>query len=127
MPDFLQHADYVRTFNDYKYINQLQINVQLSRPAMVYIFFDDRVPAPKWLTEQFENTGVKIGLDEGPWPEINPTDPKIRIEVGPGNSIDNKFTVWRRRCDTPENLTLGAMGERPGACAIYGIAGTPLN
>jgi ferric-dicitrate binding protein FerR (iron transport regulator) len=126
LPDFLQHADYVRTFNDYKYLNQLQINVQLSRPAMVYIFFDDRVPAPPWLKERFENTGVKIGLDEGPWPENDPTNPKLHTAVGPGVSIDNTFTVWRRRCDLPEELNLGAMGEQLGARAIYGIAGKPL-
>jgi hypothetical protein len=127
LPDFLQHADYVRTFNDYKYLNQLRIVVELSRPALVYIFFDDRVPAPNWLAEQFENTGVKIGLDEGPWPEIDPIDPKLHTAVGPGNSIDHKFSVWRRRCDVAETLTLGSMGETPGARAIYGIAATPLD
>jgi hypothetical protein len=127
LPDFLQHADYVRTFNDYKYLNQLRVVVELSRPAMVYIFFDDRVPAPNWLTKQFENAGVKIGLDEGPWPEIDPADPTLHTAVGSGNSIDHKFSVWRRRCDMAETLTLGSMGETPGARAIYGIAATPLD
>ena len=127
LPEFLQHADYVRTFNDYKYLNELRIVVELSRPAIVYIFFDNRVPKPKWLTDQFENTGAAIGLDEGPWPEIDPTDPKLHTAVGPGNSVDRKFSVWRRRCDTAETLVLGSMGEAPGARAIYGIAATPLD
>jgi hypothetical protein len=127
LPDFLQQADYVRTFNDYKYLNQLRVVVELSRPAMVYIFFDDRVPAPNWLTEQFENAGVRIGLDEGPWPEIDPADPTLRTAVGSGRSIDHIFSVWRRRCDTAETLVLGSMGEMPGARAIYGIAAKPLD
>lgn len=126
LPDFLRGADYVRTFNDYKYHDELEIELELSEPAIVYIFADDRVPTPSWLSTQFENTGVKIGLDEGPWPEINPNDPNLSTDVGAGNSIDNVFSVWRRRCDQPETLMLGAIGEPVQACAIYGIAAKPL-
>lgn len=127
LPDFLRGADYVRTFNDYKYHNELQIDIELSEPAIVYIFADDRVPTPEWLSTQFENTGVKIGLDEGPWPEINPNDPSLSTAIGAGKSIDNEFSVWRRRCDDAETLTLGATGEPVEACAIYGIAAKPLD
>lgn len=126
LPDFLRGADYVRTFNDYKYHAELEIELELSEPADVYIFSDDRVVTPKWLTTQFENTGFKIGLDEGPWPEINPNDPNLSTDIGAGNSIDNVFTVWRRRCERPETLILGAIGEPVEACAIYGIAAKPL-
>ncbi|HZZ26552.1 MAG TPA: FecR family protein [Pirellulales bacterium] len=124
LPDFLMHADYVRTCNDYRYMNNLVITVELARPSNVYVFFDRRVTAPSWLTDQFENTGVDIGLDEGPWWK---GDTKHSVGVGGGQSIDRIFSVWRRRCETPETITLGTMGTMKGARAMYGIAAKPLD
>jgi len=123
LPEFLRHADYVMTRNDYRYINDFQMTIDLAKPAIVYVFFDHRVPPPEWLTEQFEKTGVDIGLDEGPW---EPGDTKHATGVGGGVSIENVFSVWQRRCEKPETITLGAMGRKPGARAMYGIAAQPL-
>jgi hypothetical protein len=122
LPEFLRGADYVKTFNDYRYLNDFEMVVELSGPANLYIFFDDRVPAPDWLVEQFEDTGVDIGLDEGPWEGI----PDHVVAAGGGNSIDNVFSVWVRRCDEPVAVALGLMGEQRQARAMYGIAATPL-
>jgi hypothetical protein len=123
LPDFLLGADYCRTFNDYRYMSDFEIVVKLARPANLYVFFDDRVPTPDWLPERFENTGVKIGLDEGPDEGI----PHHRTAVGPGNSIDNVFTVWRRRCERGDVVKIGAMGTRADARAMYGIAAKALD
>jgi hypothetical protein len=123
LPEFLRGADYARTFNDYRYIQDFEIVVELSTSANLYVFFDDRVPTPDWLLERFEDTGVNIGLDEGPWEGI----PHHRHAVGAGNSIDNVFSVWRRRCERGELVTLGAVGESSEARAMYGIAATPLD
>jgi hypothetical protein len=70
LPEFLRGIDYARTFNDYRYIQGFEIVVELSTSADLYVFFDDRVPTPDWLLERFEDTGVNIGLDEGPWEGI---------------------------------------------------------
>jgi hypothetical protein len=123
LPDFLRGADYAKTFNDYRYIQGFEIVVELSRAADLYVFFDDRVPTPDWLLERFEDTGVNIGLDEGPWEGIL----DHRYAVGAGNSIDNVFSVWRRSCVPGEMVTLGAVGESNEARAMYGIAATPLD
>ena len=122
--EIFTHADYVRTCNDYRYLNNLEITVDLAQPATVYVFFDRRVKPPSWLTDQFENTGVDIGLDEGPWWK---GDTKHVVGVGGGQSIDRVFTVWRRRCETLETLRLGSMGTMKGARAMYGIAAKPLD
>jgi hypothetical protein len=126
MPSFLLGADYVKTFNDYRYLQDFQATVELSRPANLYVFADDRVPPPKWLKDQFEDTGEKIGLDEGYWWEI----PDHANGVGAGNSIDNVFSVWRRRCPEATSVTLGDVGpwgsEGEQGRAMYGIAATPL-
>lgn len=130
LPEFLRGADYVKTFNDYRYLNDFQMTVIMSQPANLYIFFDDRVPAPKWLREQFEDTGVDIGLDEGPWARrdkaYRPDLPEFKNAVGGGQSIDNTFSVWHRRCVDESPVILGIMGEKTQARAMYGIAATPL-
>ena len=123
LPKLLLGADYCRTFNDYRYMSDFEVVVKLACPANLYVFFDDRVPPPDWLLERFENTGVKIGLDEGPDEGV----PDHRTAVGPGNSIDNVFTVWRRRCERDEVVKIGAMGTRADARAMYGIAAKALD
>jgi hypothetical protein len=122
LPTFLRGADYTRTFNDYRYKKVFEMVVELAEPADLYVFFDDRVPTPSWLLERFEDTGINIGLDEGPWEGI----PDHRTAIGAGNSIDNVFSVWRRRCEKPEAVTLGAVGDTSEARAMYGIAAVPL-
>ena len=124
LPEFLQHADYIRTFNETRYFSKLEIVVELARPAMVYIFFDDRVAPPDWLKEQFEKTDVELGLDEGPW---QTGDLKHTVAIGGGQSIDTVFHVWRRRCDRGEILTFGPLGQQLADCAMYGIAAQPLD
>ena len=73
---------------------------------------------------QFQDTGVKVGLDEGPWPGETPD---LTLGSGPGKSIDVIFTVWRRRCDKSGTVKLGAMAKGPEARAMYGIAASPLD
>lgn len=130
LPDLLRGADYVKTFNDYRYKNDFEMVVELSRSANLYVFFDDRVPPPAWLDEQFEDTGIDIGLDEGPWAPWDqarrPDLPIYRNGVGGGKSIDNVFSVWKRRCERAESVKLGLMGEEVQARAMYGIAATPF-
>jgi len=121
LPEFLRHADYVRTINDYRYMGQLSIQVQFAGDADLYVFFDNRVRVPEWLSDQFEDTGYQVGLDEDAW-HGNPT---FSVEVGPGNSIDNVFTVYRRSCAAGETMVLGSMGIGQEARAMYGIAATP--
>jgi len=131
LPDFLKGIDYVRTFNDFKYASNLKIELELARPAVVYVFFDDRVPTPAWLTSQFDNTGIDIGLDEGPWSYTDfqrrvISDLSLKVAVGPGNSIEQKFSVWERKCPTPGTLILGPLGDDAGARAAYGIGAAAL-
>jgi hypothetical protein len=136
LPEFLRDADFVKTFNDYRYLPDFEMVVELSGPANLYIFFDDRVPnvesLPKWLTDQFEDTGVDIGLDEGPWQNIPEeyldTVPDMKNGIGGGNSIERVFSVWRRRCLDTSPVMLGAMGKwQATGRAMYGIAATPLD
>ena len=149
LPAFLRGADYIKTFNDYRYMENFQMKIELARPANLYVFLDDRVEAPEWLKANFEDTGVDIGLDEGPWMlraeelDLKHFDlDKLRksdvntTAIGGGNSIDNIFSVWRRRCVDGGTVSLGNAGEwghdrlgisGKGGRAMYGIAATPLD
>ncbi len=133
LPDFLRGADYIRTFNHYRYMTYFEMSVEIARPANVYVLADNRVPPPHWLTEGFEDTGVDIGLDEGPWLDAIPEEyRKLDVNttaVGGGNSIDNVFSVWRRECHEGQTIHLGSAGEHGGeggqGRSMYGVAATP--
>jgi hypothetical protein len=134
MPEFLRGADYIKTFNDYRYRQDFEMTVVLTRPANLYVFADNRIPPPAWLIESFEDTGIDIGLDEGPW--LDQAEDKFRrldvntTAVGGGESIDNVFSVWKRACFVAGPITLGDAGtwatEGGQGRAMYGIAATPL-
>lgn len=119
LPAFLRGADYVRTFNDDKRAGDLKTTVTLTRPAVLYVLFDDRYEPPIWLREAFRDTGFDVGLDEGPSPLID-----LSVGVGPGVSIDQVFSVWKRVVEKPGCITLGPMGKKVGGKAMYGIAAT---
>jgi ferric-dicitrate binding protein FerR (iron transport regulator) len=117
LPAFLRGADYIMTFNDDKWNRDLLITVELARAATLYVFYDNRLPTPQWLSERLVDTGVLIGLDEGPWP----SGERRTVSRGPGISIDTKFSVWRCELGPDETINLGAM-ENGGCNAMYGIA-----
>ncbi len=127
MPEFLIGADYVRTFNSDKSQGSFQAIVELAQPADLYIFWDDRLPIPKWLTQEFSDTGQKIGVDEEP-NERNGMKPNA-IEVGPGTGVDRSFSIWRRAVSVAGSVKLGPVVRIPrnqsnysGSVSMYGIA-----
>lgn len=90
LPPFLVGGDYVMTFNDDK-VRRVELELELAAPASVYLLLDNRIPPPEWLTREFLDTGWDIGLDED-------YDDREHISsgIGPGESIDQVFSVWRR-------------------------------
>jgi len=124
IPAFLQGLDYVMPYNDDKYIDDLEVSVTLSQPAVLYVFVSDDVPRPEWLWSDFIDTGHDIGLDEA----MSRTKPNRRNAKGAGNSIDTVFSVWQRKISRATTVTLGSV-ERPpkgDGYNMYGIAAAPL-
>lgn len=118
LPAFLRGADYIMPFNDDKWTSNLEITVELTRAGSLFVFLDDREKPPAWLTSQFSDTGVNIGLDEGSWP-----DPTLfKVDQGPGRSINQVFSVWIRNIDGPGSIRLGALRGGRNNRAMYGIA-----
>lgn len=128
LPAYLVGIDYIKTYNGDKRRQHLSIDVTLSRAAILYVFFDARLPAPQWLTNDFHDTGDKIGLDMGQW--YGPDGKLIIKETsgsGPGISIDAVFTVWARRVEQAGVVRLGSASGPSGLSAMYGIAAEELD
>lgn len=118
IPRSLRGADYIMPFNQDKWSNDLEITVEIARGSTLFIFMDDREKDPSWLTEQFAKTKLRIGLDEGVWP-----DPYLTgIDRGPGKSINQTFSVWRRDMERDESIRLGSLAGGRNDRAMYGIA-----
>ena len=110
------------TFNDDKWTKSLEITVELERAATLYVFFDDREETPAWLSDQFTDTGINVGLDESSsWSPGSGTE---TVDKGPGRSIDNVFSVWKLELDRAASIKLGGIGGRADR-AMYGIAAVP--
>jgi ferric-dicitrate binding protein FerR (iron transport regulator) len=121
IPAILRGADYIMPFNDDKWTRGLEITVELARNSTLFVFMDDREKQPAWLAEQFADTGLDIGLDEGSWP-----DPTLyNTGRGPGKSINQVFSVWRRDAGPDETIRLGSLEGGRNNRAMYGIAAIP--
>lgn len=128
MPSYLIGGDYIKAFNSDRWIKDLEVELTLDQPAILYVLWDTRNSLPSWLLEQFEDTGDTIGVDEGDHRFPNGTR-VVRGEsgMGPGNSIDAVHSIWRRAVKESGKVVLVG----PGISAVrgsnmYGIVATPL-
>jgi hypothetical protein len=139
IPSYLLGGDYVKTFNDDKVVDELEIVLTLDKPCMLYILMDTRTPAPPWLTAHFTNTGDVIGVDQmSPLPVEGlpaPHDSKYYLGDGAGRSVDKVHAVWQCKVVKPGEIVLGPNGlllqetKEAGVSAgvnMYGIVVVPL-
>lgn len=120
MPTYLLGADYIKPFNNDKMRSDFQLDVTLSRPAVLYVFFDKRIKPPKWLARDFTDTGDEIGL--------NRVHPSSRGKgEGPGESTDYVYAVWKRVIPQAGTVSLGANYGQSDGTSMYGIAVTELD
>lgn len=132
VPSYLLGADYVKTFCDDKLNSNMVIDLELQAPAVVYIFLDNRVSVPDWLAERFRKTGDVIGLDES---YVDPGRGELALQ-GPGNGINQEFSVWEMVASEGGVVRLGPNGEPTpeelqrglrAKAVMYGIAAVRLN
>jgi hypothetical protein len=127
MPSYLIGADYVKTFNDDKIRQDVEISVTLCRPATLYVFLDVRVPPPDWLVGDFHDTGDKIGVDNGPfYAQRYKKFANYARGVGPGESIDEVCSVWKRIVPKPGIVKLGPNASETWESGMYAFAAAPL-
>ncbi len=125
IPHFLNGADYVMPFNDDKFVGGLKLTIRLARPAALYVFLDNNMDVPQWLEKDFTDTGLDIGMDGSrtPWHRDQ------SLAAGAGQSIDCRFSVWKRVVAEPGLVTLGGIeppAVRSQGFNMYGIAAKAL-
>lgn len=130
LPSYLVGGDYVRMFNNRKFAEDFELYVTIKQPATLYLLFDDRLPAPAWLTSRFEDTGDDVGLDEGPHVfESGRFLDRDGPGAGPGVSIDYVHSVWKQVVGTPDTVVCGgidAEGMEGTDYVMYGVVAVPL-
>lgn len=126
MPSYLLGGDYVKTFNNDKVRQDIEITLSIAHPCRLYILFDDRIPPPNWLQEKFRKTGDKIGVDEGPYIAGNKLKTEHQPGMGPGVSIDNIDSIWVCDILKPGSIRLGGTQTPSSSINMYGIVAVPL-
>lgn len=135
MPTYLIGGDYIKTFNDDKVADDIQVDVTLGRPATIYVLLDDRVTPPEWLLTSFVDTGDDIGVDEakgrvgddGTWQSSDDS-----VFVGPGRSIDRTHSIWKQVIPESGVVSLGPNGQlssslrRELMANMYGVVAVAL-
>jgi hypothetical protein len=123
LPHWLVGADLVQTFPAGDRNGTLQITVTTAMAAELYVIVDSRVPAPDWLTMEFEDTGERIGLENAPLP-----DSSTSIGRGPGAGNLAPFSVWKRLLPQAGDYVLGPppVGPEDRPHWMYGIAARKL-
>lgn len=129
IPACVQGIEYIMPFNDDKFVQPLEISVELLRPATLYVFFSDTLEVPDWLRNDFVDTGLDIGLDES----SNRFARRRKTATGPGESVDTVFSIWKRDVREASTVTLGPIRRPPDqeqlkmGFNMYGIAAAPLD
>jgi hypothetical protein len=121
LPEFLAGADYIMPFNGDKFVSDLELTVDVSRPATLYVFLDNNMAVPDWLLDGFTDTGIDIGLDCS----VTKWHKDHSLGVGPGRSVDFPFSVWKRDVPQAGTITLGGIEppqDRTQGFNMYGIA-----
>jgi len=114
MPDELVGADYVMPFHAEQFGADSSIELSLTSPAHLYIFFDDSSPTPAWLSDEFRDTGWDIGLD--------------LLFNTRGTSLDRVFSVWTKNIDSPGSVLLGMPAdEYDDQTPMFGVAAARLD
>jgi ferric-dicitrate binding protein FerR (iron transport regulator) len=121
LPKFLAGADYIMPFNEDKFVGGLELKVRLLRPASLYVFLDNNMAVPGWLQAGFTDTGVDIGLDcsKTEWHRDH------SLGIGPGKSVDFRFSIWKRDVKDAGTVVLGGISPpavRSQGFNMYGIA-----
>jgi hypothetical protein len=136
MPGYLAGGDYVKTFCNDKITEDLNIELTLNRAANLYVLFDKRAVPPDWLLHSFEATGDDIGIDETRF-DVWKQEPigKDLLEVGPGNGVERRCSIWRRVVTEAGAVPLGPNGvpiqktkslDLNAEVVMYGIVAVPI-
>ena len=102
LPDWLEGGDWAETGSDED--ADVDLQVTLARPAVLFVLQDVRRAPPAWLRDRFTDTGTRLLLERS-----------SAKASGEGKS-PQPFTVWSMKVSQPGTVTLGPSFD-PGQAA----------
>jgi len=94
-------------------INDISVQIDLAKPADIYIVLQQQSEVPQWILEDYTKTDMVVGIDwSGNYKNISAQN--AVLGVGPGASIDSFADVWQRKEPAAGTLTTGALPELKG-------------
>jgi len=111
-PASLTNADLVQTFRGARKRQTFEIEVTLSRPAVLYVLMPKSSATPEWLARDFTRSTDELTVRNG--------DVHSRIQM--------PCEVWQRTISAPDTVKLGPAPRevKGGVPAMYGIAAKAL-
>lgn len=98
LPAWLQGADLVRTYHQFRHKRDYELTLTLREAANVSVLIDARQEPPAWLKERFTDSGARVRV--GPW--MASLTKSEGVEIGNDGEPYLSFAVW---------LTKAAAGE----------------
>ncbi len=118
-PAELVGADVIGTFSPDRHVQDLRLNLSVSRACTVYVMLDTRGEVPDWVPRDFIETGFR--LRSGPWAS-NPVVEGMTADAN--GEIHVEYVVWKKTVPVAGVITLGPSHPVGKAThrAMYGIA-----
>ncbi|MGA2060038.1 MAG: DUF4982 domain-containing protein [Thermoguttaceae bacterium] len=104
LPVELKGADYVQAVAADKLYSAVDLmEIAVKAGSVIWIVYDDRLPAPSWLSSQFKPADLSVSID------------------------GRKMKAYNRRADREESVTLGSNAENAGVngCNMYIVFVSP--
>ncbi len=104
LPVELKGADYVQAVAADKLYSAVDLmEIAVKAGSVIWIVYDDHLPAPNWLSSQFKPAELSVSID------------------------GQKMKVYNRRADREESVTLGSNTENAGVngCNMYIVFVSP--
>jgi len=114
IPSSIAGAEYLKVSQDDSRNSDLDMTIELKSSADIYVLFSDGVSnPPDWLTATFTETDDNLGLD------------KKGDGTGSSDSIDETYSVWKKRVVGAQTLELG-LNHSGFNASMYGLAIVPV-
>ena len=121
LPAWLQGADLVRTYHQFRHKRDYLLTLTLREAADVSVLIDTRQEAPAWLKERFTDSGARVRV--GPW--MASMTKSEGVEIGNDGEPYLNFAVWRATAAAGEFILGPAHVEEPknpASVLMYGVA-----
>lgn len=118
LPEWLEGADLVRTYHQFRKRSSYTLTITLRAPAAVYVLLRRGSPVPSWLSSRFELTGAHV--------MAGPFMPAIRDWPGSRLGSDGlphfPFEVWKAEAEAGQFELGPTQDSRSPHTLMYGVA-----